>query len=133
MKAKVLAGLSFYGGTAGIAHAQVCAQMRPDWVSLDGAMTPLGEVAYFSASPLGLALIVLLILHLWVANRLTLYLVLVAAVFSSLGETELFWAPSHIQALSYSEGCRGLPWLTLPVIGACAVIAIIRSYRRPRS
>ncbi|WP_420860480.1 hypothetical protein [Algirhabdus cladophorae] len=112
--------------TATSAQAQVCATERPDWSPLDGPVSALQELEYFGTSPLGIALIVLFLAHLVFANRLTLYLTLVTAAFAILAQTEMFWAPGHLLAQSYSEGCRGVPWATLPLIAALAIGAVLR-------
>jgi len=125
MKARATA-IGFGAATPLHAQAQVCAQLRPDWVSLDGAVTPLQELVIFAQSPLGLALIAFFGVHMLKASRLTLYLTLMAAGFGILVETEMMWAQGHIQALAYSEGCRGLPWATVPVIATLAVVSVLR-------
>lgn len=121
MKAKTLS----FGLVATPAWAEVCDKTRPSWSPLDGAVSALGEVGYFAVSPIGIALAVLFALHLWFSNRLTLYLTLVTTGFAALAETEVLWAPNHFLAASYSEGCRGLPWITLPIILLIACISLL--------
>ena len=89
MKAKAFV-ISLIAATP--AQAQTCVQLRPDWVSLDGAVTPLQELVIFAQSPLGLALIAFFGVHMLKASRLTLYLTLMAAGFGMLVETEMMWA-----------------------------------------
>jgi len=122
MKVKIL-GISLCAASP--AWAEVCDKIRPNWSPLDGPVSAIQELMYFTTSPIGIGFGVLFALHLWFRTRLSFYLVLVACGFALLTETEIFWAPNHILAASYSEGCRGLPWLTLLVIVTGAICAVL--------
>lgn len=110
------------------ALAQTCASYRPTWTGTDGAITALQELGYLMTSPVGVACAVLVAWHLVKPSKLARFVAMVVLVFAMLGEAETMLGAMTVPALAYSEGCRGAPWVTLPVLIALAGLVL---WRRP--
>lgn len=114
------------------AHAETCAQLRPDWATAAGPQTAWAETVYIltSAPTLGLATLLLLALlfpRLWLAIPATFLTLAFAALLFVARQ-----APSALAA--QEEGClaTATPAITLLTLAAILTLARALYLRRRR-
>ncbi len=112
--------------------AEVCDKERPDWSPADGPVTMLGETLGFLSSPIGLALMgmvlaAFLVNKLWTSLVCGFVMAMLAVAF--LGEA---LQPIEIALAARQEGCTASPLLTALILLVLAPLLVWRSWRTRR-
>lgn len=129
VRRRLTAALTLLPATA---HAETCAQLRPDWTAATGPQTAWAETAYILTSAPTLTLATLLLLALLFPR---LWLALPAAVLTLAFAALLFVARQAPSALAaQSEGClaTATPAITLLTLAAILTLARALYVRRRR-
>ena len=127
VRRRLTAALTLLPATA---HAETCAQLRPDWTAAAGPQTAWAESAYILASPPSLALAALLALalafpRLWLALPVTLLTLAFAALLYISRE-----APTAIAA--QTEGCLATATPAIATLTLAAILTLARALHARR-
>ena len=112
------------------ARAEVCADIRPGWTPVDGAVGALAEAGYVLASPVGLILLVFVACAMvWPRRWLAVVVALPLLVLAGL----LFLARrAEVAVAAMAEGCIGGIGPTVVLLILIAAAVLVRGFAARR-